>query len=123
MDALPVEEQTGLPYASHVRAKNDAGEEVGVMHACGHDIHITIMLGVGRALAQMQNQWHGTLILIGQPAEEAVDGARAMLNDNLYARFGKPNYAIALHDDATLEAGKVSVISGPALAAVNSVDA
>lgn len=122
MDALPVEEQTGLPYASHVRAKNDAGDEVGVMHACGHDIHITIMLGVGRALAQMKNQWHGTLILIGQPAEEAVDGARAMLNDSLYARFGKPNYAIALHDDATLEAGKVSVISGPALAAVNSVD-
>ena len=73
-------------------------------------------------LAQLKNQWHGTLILVGQPSEERVDGARAMLNDNLYARFGKPDYAIALHDDGTLEAGKVGVVSGPALAAVNSVD-
>lgn len=122
LDALPVEEKTGLPYASHIRARNEAGNDVGVMHACGHDIHITTLLGTGQALAQLKNQWHGTLILIGQPAEEAVDGARAMLNDNLYTRFGKPDYVIALHDDATLEAGKVSIISGPALAAVNSVD-
>lgn len=122
MDALPVEEKTGLPYASAVRSKNEVGDDVGVMHACGHDIHITTMIGVGRAIAQMKNQWHGTLILVGQPSEERVDGARAMLNDNLYTRFGKPDYAIALHDDGSLEAGKVSVISGPALAAVNSVD-
>ena len=122
MDALPVEEKTGLPYASTVRSKNEVGDDVGVMHACGHDIHITTMIGVARAIAQMKGQWHGTLILIGQPSEERVDGARAMLADNLYSRFGKPDYAIALHDDGSLEAGKVSVISGPALAAVNSVD-
>ena len=122
MDALPVEEKTGLPYASAVRSKNDVGDDVGVMHACGHDIHITTMIGVARALSQMKAQWHGTLILIGQPSEERVDGARAMLNDNLYARFGKPDYAIALHDDATLEAGKVGVISGPVLAGSASVD-
>jgi len=122
MDALPVEEKTGLPYASTVHSKNEVGDDVGVMHACGHDIHITTMIGVARAIAQMKNQWHGTLILVGQPSEERVDGARAMLNDNLYTRFGKPDYAIALHDDGSLEAGKVSVISGPALAAVNSVD-
>ncbi len=122
MDALPVEEKTGLPYASKARSKNEVDDVVGVMHACGHDIHITIMIGLARAVAQMKNQWHGTLILVGQPSEERVDGARAMLNDNLYTRFGKPDYAIALHDDATLEAGKVGVVSGPALAAVNSVD-
>jgi amidohydrolase len=122
MDALPVEEKTGLPYASTVRSKNEVGDDVGVMHACGHDIHITTMIGVARAITHMKNQWHGTLILIGQPSEERVDGARAMLTDNLYTRFGKPDYAIALHDDASLEAGKVGVVSGPALAAVNSVD-
>jgi len=122
MDALPVEEKTGLPYASTARSKNEVGDEVGVMHACGHDIHITTMIGVARALAQLKNQWHGTLILIGQPSEERVDGARAMLNDNLYARFGKPDFALALHDDATLEAGKIGVISGPVLAGSASVD-
>jgi amidohydrolase len=122
LDALPVEEKTGLPYASTVRSKNEVGDDVGVMHACGHDIHITTMIGVARALAQLKNQWHGTLILIGQPSEERVDGARAMLNDNLYARFGKPDYALALHDDSTLEAGKIGVISGPVLAGSASVD-
>lgn len=122
MDALPVEEKTGLPYASHARSRNQAGDDVGVMHACGHDIHISTMIGVGETLAQLKTQWHGTLILVGQPAEETVDGARAMLNDNLYTRFGQPDYAIALHDDASLEAGKAGVVSGPALAAVNSVD-
>jgi amidohydrolase len=122
MDALPVEEKTGLPYASKVRSKNEVGDDVGVMHACGHDIHITTMIGVARALAQLKSQWYGTLILVGQPSEERVDGAKAMLNDNLYARFGKPDYAIAFHDSASLEAGKVSVVGGPALAAVNSVD-
>jgi len=122
MDALPVEEKTGLPYASTARSKNEVGDDVGVMHACGHDIHITTMIGVARALAQLKNQWHGTLILIGQPSEERVDGARAMLNDNLYARFGKPDFALALHDDATLEAGKIGVISGPVLAGSASVD-
>ncbi|HEY4961756.1 MAG TPA: M20/M25/M40 family metallo-hydrolase, partial [Terriglobales bacterium] len=94
MDALPVEEKTGLPYASTVRSKNEVGDDVGVMHACGHDIHITTMIGVARALSQMKSQWHGTLILIGQPSEERVDGAKAMLNDKLYDRFGKPDYAL-----------------------------
>lgn len=122
MDALPVTEQTGLAYASTARSRNEVGDEVGVMHACGHDIHVTTMIGVARAVSQMKDKWHGTLILIGQPSEERVDGARAMLNDNLYTRFGKPDYALALHDDATLEAGKVGVISGPVLAGSASVD-
>jgi hippurate hydrolase len=122
MDALPVEEKTGLPYASKARGKNQAGEDVGVMHACGHDIHMSTLIGVGETLAQLKDKWHGTLILVGQPSEETVDGARAMLNDNLYPRFGRPDYAIALHDDGSLEAGKVGVVAGPALAAVNSVD-
>ncbi len=122
MDALPVEEKTGLPYASHVRAKNPAGEEVGVMHACGHDIHMSTLIGVGETLAQLKDKWRGTVMLVGQPSEESVDGARAMLNDNLYARFGRPDYVVAWHDDGSLEAGKVGVVSGPTLAAVNSVD-
>ncbi len=122
MDALPVEEKTGLPYASHARSKNQAGDDVGVMHACGHDIHMATLIGVGETLAQLKSRWHGTLILVGQPSEETVDGASAMLKDNLYERFGRPNYAIALHDDGSLEAGKVGVVSGPTLAAVNSVD-
>jgi len=122
LDALPVEEKTGLPYASTVRSKNEVGDDVGVMHACGHDIHITTMIGVARALSQMKSQWHGTLILIGQPSEERVDGARAMLKDDLYSRFGKPDYALALHDDSTFEAGKVAVVSGPVLAGSASVD-
>jgi amidohydrolase len=122
MDALPVEEKTGLPYASTTRSKNEVGDDVGVMHACGQDIHVNTMIGVARAVSQMKDKWHGTLILIGQPSEERVDGARAMLNDNLYTRFGKPDYALALHDDATLEAGKVGVVSGPVLAGSASVD-
>ena len=122
MDALPVEEKTGLPYASHVHAKNPAGEEVGVMHACGHDIHMSTLIGVGETLAQLKDKWHGTVMLVGQPSEESVDGARAMLNDNLYARFGRPDYIVAWHDDSSMEAGKVGVVSGPTLAAVNSVD-
>src|ERR1051326_6023002 len=97
MDALPVEEKTGLPYASRVKAKNDAGQDVAVMHACGHDIHVTTLLGTARLLARLKDQWRGTLMLIGQPAEESIGGAKAMLNDGLYARFPKPNYAIALH--------------------------
>ena len=94
MDALPIVEETGVDYASQVK---------DVMHACGHDIHTTTLIGVGRALAAMKNEWHGTLMLIGQPSEETIDGARAMLADGLYERFGTPTYAIALHD-STLEA-------------------
>jgi amidohydrolase len=122
LDALPVVEETGLPYASHVMTKNAAGQEVGVMHACGHDVHITTMIGTARALAELKSQWHGTLMLIGQPSEETADGARAMLADRLYERFGTPDFAIALHDSNLRAAGTVSLTSGPALASVTSVD-
>lgn len=122
MDALPVEEQTGLAYASHVRTKNDAGQDVGVMHACGHDIHMTSLLGTAKMLAAMKEQWHGTLLLIGQPAEEVVGGARAMLADRLYTRFPKPDFALALHDSSDLEAGKIGFTPGYALASSTSVD-
>src|SRR5205809_808965 len=98
MDALPVEEKTGLPYASRVRTKNDDGEDVGVMHACGHDVHMTVFVGTARALATSRDRWHGTLVFVGQPAEErAPGGAQAMLADGLYARFPKPDACLALH--------------------------
>lgn len=122
MDALPVEEKTDLPYASKVRTRNDAGQEVGVMHACGHDIHMTTMLGTAKLLSELKSQWRGTLVIIGQPAEETIDGARAMLDDDLYKRFPRPDFAIALHDSADFAAGTVGVISGFALASSNSVD-
>ncbi len=117
LDALPVEENTGLPYASKVRGKNDAGEEVPVMHACGHDIHMTSLLGAAKMLVQLKDQWRGTLVLIGQPAEETIDGAKAMLNDGLYARFPRPDYALAQHVSSTLPAGKVGLCAEYALAA------
>ena len=122
LDALPVEEKTGVPYSSTVRAKNDLGQDVPVMHACGHDIHITTMLGTARMLAQLKDQWRGTLVLIGQPAEEVVDGAKAMLDAGLYTKFPKPDFVIALHDSADLEAGKVGYTPGYALASATSVD-
>ncbi|MEO6805239.1 MAG: amidohydrolase [Edaphobacter sp.] len=122
MDALPVTEGTGLPYASKVRSKNPAGQDVGVMHACGHDIHVTTMIGVARNMAALKSQWHGTLMLIGQPSEETIDGAKAMMADHLYERFGKPDMAIALHD-ANFAAGKVGVVAGgPAMASSTSID-
>jgi hippurate hydrolase len=121
MDALPVTEETGLPYASKVRSTNPAGQEVGVMHACGHDIHVTTLIGVARAMAAMKSQWHGTLMLVGQPSEETIDGAKAMMADHLYERFGRPDMAIALHD-YPFPAGLVSVVPGPALASSTSVD-
>jgi len=119
MDALPVEENTQLDYASKVKTKNDAGQDVSVMHACGHDIHITTMLGTARMLAALKDQWSGTLILLGQPAEETIDGARAMLRDGLYSRFPKPDFVIALHDSADLEAGVVGYTPGYALSKFN----
>ena len=122
LDALPVEEKTGLPYASTVKTKNDAGQDVGVMHACGHDIHITNMIGTAKMLAQLKDQWRGTLVLLGQPAEETIDGANAMLADGLYTRFPKPDFTIALHDSADVEAGKVTYYPGYAMASSTSVD-
>ena len=122
LDALPVDEQTGVPYASKVKTKNDAGQEVSVMHACGHDIHMTSLLGTAKLLVELKDQWHGTLVILGQPAEETIDGARAVLRDGLYDKFPKPDYAIALHDDAGLETGRVGYTPGYALASSTSVD-
>ena len=122
MDALPIVEETGVSYASHVKGKNAAGQEVGVMHACGHDVHVTTMIGTARVLAATKSKWHGTVMLIGQPSEETIDGAKAMLADHLYERFGTPDLAIALHDTNTRAAGTVSLASGPALAGSTSVD-
>jgi hippurate hydrolase len=122
MDALPIVEDTGVRYASHVKAKNAAGQEIGVMHACGHDVHVSTMIGTARALAVSRSQWHGTVMIVGQPSEETVDGAKAMLADHLYERFGRPSFAIALHDTNLRAAGTVGVVSGPVLAGVTSVD-
>ncbi|MFQ5778118.1 MAG: M20 family metallopeptidase, partial [Terriglobia bacterium] len=121
MDGLPVEEKTGVPYASRVKTDNE-GAEVGVMHACGHDVHMTTLLGTARMLTQLQDQWAGTLVMIGQPAEERGAGARAMLQDGLFARFPRPDFALALHTSASLEAGKVGYREGYVLANVDSVD-
>jgi amidohydrolase len=122
LDALPVDEKTGVAYASKVKTKNDAGQEVSVMHACGHDIHMTSLLGTAKLLVELKDRWHGTLVLLGQPAEETIDGARAVLRDGLYERFPKPDYAIALHDDAQLEAGRVGYTPGYSMASSTSVD-
>ncbi|HEY5446111.1 MAG TPA: M20/M25/M40 family metallo-hydrolase, partial [Pyrinomonadaceae bacterium] len=122
LDALPVDEKTGVAYASKVKTKNDAGVEVSVMHACGHDIHMTSMLGTAKMLADLKSQWHGTLVILGQPAEETIDGARAVLRDGLYEKIPKPDFAIALHDNAELETGKVGYTSGYAMASGTAVD-
>src|SRR5436190_17566745 len=108
LDALPVEEKNDVPYASKVKTKNESGQDVSVMHACGHDIHMTSMIGTAKILAALKDQWRGTLIIIGQPAEETVDGARAMLADGLYTRFPKPDFTLGLHDSADVEAGKIT---------------
>ena len=122
LDALPVDEKTGLPYASQVKTKNDAGVEVSVMHACGHDIHMTSFLGTAKMLTELKNRWSGTLIMLGQPAEETGDGANAMLRDNLYTNFPKPDFAIALHDKPELETGKVGYTPGYSMASATSID-
>jgi hippurate hydrolase len=122
MDGLPVEEKTGLPYASRVRAKNDAGQEVPVMHACGHDVHMATMVGVARNMVALKDHWRGTLLLVGQPAEEIFAGAQAMLADGLYERFPKPDMAIALHDWHDLPAGMVGITPGDAMATSTQVD-
>jgi hippurate hydrolase len=122
MDALPVEEQTGLPYASKVRARDKNGNDVGVMHACGHDMHMTCWVGTARVLVKMKDQWQGTLVFIGQPAEEVGAGARLMLEDGLFKRFPKPDYCLALHCEAQRAHGEVGFTEGIALANVDSVD-
>ena len=122
MDALPVEEQTGLAFASRVRGTTLTGVESGVMHACGHDTHMTSWVGTARRMAAMRSQWSGTLVMIAQPGEEIGAGARAMLDDGLYTRFPHPTHAIAFHDSASLPAGVIGYSVGPALAATDSVD-
>jgi len=122
MDGLPVVEQTGLPYASKRRGVSTAGVESGIMHACGHDTHMTGWIGAARLLAARKAEWSGTLVMIGQPAEEVGLGARAMLEDGLYTRFPKPDYALAFHDAGSMPSGMIAVSSGWALANTDSVD-
>ena len=122
LDALPLKELTGVPYASTVRTTNDLGVEVDVMHACGHDVHITSLVGTARVLTQLKNRWSGTIVFIGQPAEERGAGARAMLKDGLFTRFPKPDYCLALHVSSDMAAGSVGVVEGFVLANVDSVD-
>jgi len=122
MDGLPVEEQSGLPYASDATQEDIDGEVKPVMHACGHDVHITSLVGTARQLAARRDQWSGTLVLIGQPAEERISGARAMLEDGLYERFPKPDYALALHVSASTPTGRVQVPLGIRASSADSVD-
>jgi amidohydrolase len=122
LDALPVTELTNLIYGSKVKVKNADGAEVGVMHACGHDVHMCVVTGSGRYLAQHKDLWQGTLMLIAQPAEETGAGAKAMLDDGLFKKFPKPDFAIAAHVDAGLAAGMVGFRAGYTLANVDSVD-
>ena len=122
LDALPVEEKTGLDYASHVKTTNAQGQTISVMHACGHDLHMAVMLGVARELAERKAQWHGTVMVIGQPAEEAIGGAKAMLADHLYERFGRPDFVVSEHDSNDVAAGTIAVKGGPLLASSTSID-
>ena len=122
MDALPVHEETGLPYASTVTTKNDEGRDVSVMHACGHDAHMAAFIGTARALQRMKDKWSGTIIFVGQPAEEAIGGARAILKAGLYNRFGKPDFALGFHDKADLPTGHIAVTPGYTYANVDSVN-
>jgi amidohydrolase len=112
LDALPVEEKTGLPYASKVHARDDAGLDVPVMHACGHDLHMASLLGTATIMAHHRESWHGVLMLIGQPAEETIGGAEGMIADGLFRRFPKPDVAVAMHVGNLLPAGKVGITAG-----------
>jgi hippurate hydrolase len=122
LDALPVEEKTGLDYASHVKTTNAQGQTIPVMHACGHDLHMTVMLGVARELAERKAEWHGTLMIIGQPAEEIIAGAKAMMADHLYERFGQPDFVLSEHDSNDYAAGTIAVKGGPLLASATSIN-
>ena len=113
LDALPVEEKTGLPFASHVVAKDGNGQPTPVMHACGHDIHMSAWAGTARLMAEHKDRWHGTLVMVGQPAEEVNSGATAMLKDGLFTRFPRPDFALSVHDDDTMPAGTIGYHPGP----------
>lgn len=122
LDALPVQEKTGLPFASTVTTKNAAGETVSVAHACGHDMHMAAWYGTAKVMAENRKQWSGTLMLIGQPAEEPLKGAAAMLKDGLFTRFPKPDYALSLHDDASMASGIIMVHPGAFRASADVVN-
>jgi len=122
LDALPVKERTGLAFASTQTAQDDGGREVSLMHACGHDVHMTVLVGTARELTRQRAAWRGTLVLIGQPAEERGLGAKAMLDDGLFERFPRPDFNLALHVSAELAAGTVAVMGGAVAANVDSVD-
>ena len=122
LDALPMEEKTGLPYASKVRTKTFDGTEVGTMHSCGHDMHMAVWTGTARALAKRKNEWNGTIMMIGQPAEEIGAGAAMMLNEGLYEKFPIPDYGIGLHSSPTIPAGKVGFGKGFTMANTESID-
>ena len=122
MDALPVTEQTGVPYASKVRVRDRSGNDTGVMHACGHDVHMTCLVGTARVLASMKDRWSGTLMFVAQPAEEVGIGAKAMLDAGLFTKFKKPDYAVALHCDSSMPVGRIAYSEGLALANADTVD-
>ncbi|MGH7242130.1 MAG: amidohydrolase [Phycisphaerales bacterium] len=122
MDALPVLEQTDLPFASKVMSVNQVGDTVPVMHACGHDAHMAAWLGAARVLSQSKDFWRGTLVFVAQPAEEVVYGAKAMVNDGLFTRFPKPDFVLGIHVANTMPAGQIGVVAGPASAASDSID-
>src|ERR1700756_2512164 len=122
LDALPVLEKTQLPYASRAITHNDQGVEVPIMHACGHDLHMSAGMGTAALLAQNKERWHGTFIYVGQPAEERIGGASAILKDGLFTRFPKPDYVFAIHDTSFAPAGKVAYVTGYAMSTADSVD-
>lgn len=122
MDGLPVKELTGAPWASKAVVKDLAGKEQSAMHACGHDMHVTGLIGTARTLVALKDQWKGTIVLVAQPAEEIVAGARAMLTDGLYTRFPQPDYALALHVVASRPAGAIGYVDGTPYASVSSID-
>ena len=122
MDALPVKEQTGAPYSSNVKSFNEVGSEVFTMHACGHDVHMSTLIGTAESLIKAKDKWQGNLLLVLQPAEEVSGGARKMIEEGLFKKFPRPDFNLALHVSADLPAGKVGVVPGWAMANVDSVD-
>lgn len=122
MDGLPVEEKSGLPYASKARQVGLNGQEMPVMHACGHDVHVTALIGTAKQLVARKDKWRGTVVFIGQPAEETISGARAMMEDGLYTRFPRPDYALAFHVSADMAAGTIGLVPGATSSSSDSVD-
>lgn len=122
LDGLPIEEKTGLEYASKQTAKSRDGAAVFVMHGCGHDVHMTSWIGAATLLSRAKASWKGTLVMVGQPSEELGSGAKAMLGDGLFTRFPKPDFAVGIHDTNEIPAGSMAWVAGYALANVDSVD-